>query len=285
MNIFWSSGKLLLCGEYWVLHGASALAVPTRLGQRLTYLATDQPLHWTAVDRHGQAWLDASAMFDPHVESLLQAARSLGGQVPDTGLVRTELEFDRSWGWGSSSSLTDLVAQWTGVPALDLHFATSRGSGFDVACARATSALTYHKTGPDQGEWSAAAAAHWPTEHFALVYLGQKQDSQKEVQRGRREPLQAELDAIGDLSRAMAEAREVKQWMKLIEEAEARTAAWTGLPRIQERFTGVRATLKSLGAWGGDFVLAVAEDPSAFAYFAEHGFLCMKWSDCVPPLP
>jgi mevalonate kinase len=285
MNTFWSSGKLLLCGEYWVLHGASALAVPTRLGQRLTYRATDQPLHWTAVDRHGQAWLDASAVSDPHVESLLQAARSLGGQVPYTGLVRTELEFDRSWGWGSSSSLTDLVAQWTGVPALDLHFATSRGSGFDVACARATSALTYRKIGPSKGEWSAAAAAHWPTEHFALVYLGQKQDSQKEVQRGRREPLQAELDAISDLSRAMAEAQKVTEWMQLIEEAEARTAAWTGLPRIQERFTGVRATLKSLGAWGGDFVLAVAEDPSAFAYFAEHGYLCMKWSDCVPPLP
>jgi mevalonate kinase len=285
MNTFWSSGKLLLCGEYWVLHGASALAVPTRLGQRLTYRATDQPLHWTAEDRHGQAWLDASAFSDPHVESLLQAARSLGGQVPDTGLVRTELEFDRSWGWGSSSSLTDLVAQWTGVPALDLHFATSRGSGFDVACARATSALTYRKIGPSKGEWSAAAAAHWPTEHFALVYLGQKQDSQKEVQRGRREPLQAELDAISDLSRAMAKAQNVTEWMQLIEEAEARTAAWTGLPRIQERFTGVRATLKSLGAWGGDFVLAVAEDPSAFAYFAEHGYLCMKWSDCVPPLP
>ncbi len=285
MNTFWSSGKLLLCGEYWVLHGASALAVPTRLGQRLTYRATDQPLHWTAEDRHGQAWLDASAFSDPHVESLLQAARSLGGQVPYTGLVRTELEFDRSWGWGSSSSLTDLVAQWTGVPALDLHFATSRGSGFDVACARATSALTYRKIGPSKGEWSAAAAAHWPTEHFALVYLGQKQDSQKEVQRGRREPLQAELDAISDLSRAMAKAQNVTEWMQLIEEAEARTAAWTGLPRIQERFTGVRATLKSLGAWGGDFVLAVAEDPSAFAYFAEHGYLCMKWSDCVPPLP
>lgn len=285
MSTFWSSGKLLLCGEYWVLHGASALAVPTRLGQRLTYRATDQPLHWTAVDRHGQAWLDASAVSDPHVVSLLLAARSLGGQVPDTGLVRTELEFERSWGWGSSSSLTDLVAQWTGVPALDLHFATSRGSGFDVACARATSALTYRKTGPAQGEWHTAAAAHWPTEHFALVYLGQKKDSQKEVQRGRREPLQAELDAISDLSRAMAEAQKVTEWMQLIEEAEARTAAWTGHSRIQERFTGIRAKLKSLGAWGGDFVLAVAEDPSEFAYFAEYGNLCMKWSDCVPPLP
>jgi mevalonate kinase len=285
MSSFWSSGKLLLSGEYWVLHGATALAVPTLLGQRLTYTPHERPLHWTALDRHRKPWLDAAAAEDPHVASLLRAAKSLGGQVPTTGSVRTELEFDRAWGWGSSSSLTDLVAQWTGVPALDLHFATSQGSGFDVACARATSALTYRKTGPARAEWSAVAAAHWPVEHFALVYLGQKQDSQKEVRRSRREPLPAERDAISALSLAMAEAREAAHWSALIEEAEARTAEWTGLPRVQERFGGVRATLKSLGAWGGDFVLAVAEDPSAFAYFAEHGYLCMKWSDCVPPLP
>jgi mevalonate kinase len=285
MSTFWSSGKLLLCGEYWVLHGATALAVPTQLGQRLTYTPNDQPLQWSAWDRQGAPWLDAPAAEDPHVSQLLRAAASLGGQVPTTGSVRTELEFDRSWGWGSSSSLTDLVAQWTGVSALDLHFATSQGSGFDVACARATSALTYRKTGPAQAEWSAVTAAHWPVEHFALVYLGQKQDSQKEVRRNRREPLPAEMDAISALSRELAEARAASRWAELIEEAEARTAAWTGLPRVQERFRGVRATLKSLGAWGGDFALAVAEDPSAFAYFAEHGYLCLKWSDCVPPLP
>jgi mevalonate kinase len=285
MNSFWSSGKLLLCGEYWVLHGATALAVPTVLGQGLEFTESNEPLHWTAYDRTGTAWLDVPAFQDPHVGALLRAALDLGGRVPPSGHAVTHLEFDRNWGWGSSSSLTDLMAQWTGVDPMQLHFATSSGSGFDVACARARTAIAYHKTGQKTAAWSAVSAAHWPVDHFALVYLGAKQDSQLEVQRTRPNPSEAELEAMSAVSRSLAAASEVGTWIDGIREAEARTSRWIGQPKIQDRFPNVGATLKSLGAWGGDFALAVAEDPGELAYFTEHGYLCLKWSDCVPPLP
>ena len=280
-----SSGKLLLSGEYWVLHGATALAVPTLLGQSLAYSDATHSLRWTALDRSGTPWLDVPAQHDPQVASLLRAAEALGGTVPATGHATTRLEFDRDWGWGSSSSLTDLIAQWTGVDALELHFATSSGSGFDVACARARTAISYQKVGERSAQWTEVRATHWPTAHFALVYLGAKQDSQKEVRAPRPEPQKADLDAISAISQELTAAATVGRWIELIEEAEVRTSRWIGQPRVQDRFTGVRATLKSLGAWGGDFVLAVAEDPAEFAYFVEHGYLCLKWSDCVPPLP
>lgn len=285
MSGFRSSGKLLLSGEYWVLHGATALAVPTVLGQTLTYRESPEDLRWTAMDRSGAVWLDVRAHEDPHVASLLHAASQLGGTVPATGQVTTRLEFARDWGWGSSSSLTDLVAQWTGVDALKLHFATSSGSGFDVACARARTAISYQKVGEHSAQWTEVRATHWPTEHFALVYLGAKQDSQKEVRVPRPEPQKSDLEAISGISQELAAAATVGRWIELIDEAEVRTSRWIGRPRVQARFEGVRATLKSLGAWGGDFVLAVAEDPEEFAYFVEHGYLCLKWSDCVPPLP
>jgi hypothetical protein len=197
------------------------------------------------------------------------------------GRVTTQLEFNRNWGWGSSSSLIDLIAQWTGLDPMELHFETSEGSGFDVACARAGGAIAYQKTGPRSAIWNSVASAHWPHEHFGLVYLGGKQDSQREVTKIRREPLASELDAISALSRHLASSKDAEAWSRAIDELEDRTASWLRMERVQNRFPGVRATIKSLGAWGGDFALAVAQDPEDLKYFPLNGHLLLKWSDCV----
>ena len=164
---------------------------------------------------------------------------------------------------------------------MELHFETSEGSGFDVACARAGGAIVYQKTGPRSAVWNNIASAHWPHEHFGLVYLGGKQDSQLEVAKIRREPLASELDAISALSRHLASSKDAEAWSRAIDELEDRTASWLGMERVQKRFPGVRATIKSLGAWGGDFALAVAQDPEDLAYFSLNGHLFLKWSDCV----
>jgi mevalonate kinase len=281
MNRAWSAGKLLLSGEYWVLHGAESLSVPTLKGQSLEFQNSEGVLHWTARDNHGHVWLDTEARRDPHLITLLDAALVLGGTVPDKGSVTTRLEFDRSWGWGSSSTLTDLIAQWTGVDAMALHFATSKGSGFDVASARADGPIMYRKTGDASAEWQPVASSHWPIAHLGLVYLGAKQDSQLEVAKVRRTPLRSELDTMSQLSHALAAGRSVEEWSAVADELEARTAEWIGAPRVQERFPHAPATLKSLGAWGGDFALAICPNPDDLAYFSQKGFLTLPWSDCV----
>lgn len=281
MNSWWSAGKLLLSGEYWVLHGAEALAIPTQKGQSLTYTESVDPLRWTAFDVHNQAWLDVDAHHDRYLSGLLNAARSLGGHVPSCGRVETHLEFERTWGWGSSSTVTDLIAQWTGVDALALHFATSQGSGFDVASARANGALLYQKTGPAKATWHRVESAHWPSTHLALVYLGAKQDSQREIAKTRREPSSSELDRVSALSRELSRASDVGDWIRVVTELEIRTAEWLGIARVQDRFEGSPAVLKSLGAWGGDFALAIAPKPEDLAYFSKRGFLTLPWSDCV----
>ncbi|MDP4773990.1 MAG: hypothetical protein NWR89_04210 [Schleiferiaceae bacterium] len=281
MSRFRSSGKLLLSGEYWVLHGAEALAIATKKGQTLHYEEADCELHWVAKDHEGSVWMDCAANQDPYLARILSAAQKLNGNLPHRGRVSTQLEFNRNWGWGSSSSLIDLIAQWTGLDPMELHFETSEGSGFDVACARAGGAIAYQKTGPRSAVWNNVASAHWPHEHFGLVYLGGKQDSQREVAKIRREPLASELDAISALSRHLASSSNAETWMQGIDELEDRTASWLQMERVQKRFPGVRATIKSLGAWGGDFALAVAQDPEDLAYFSSKGHLFLKWSDCV----
>jgi mevalonate kinase len=48
---FYSNGKLLITGEYLVLDGAKALALPTKFGQNLTVEeGANQEISWTSHD-------------------------------------------------------------------------------------------------------------------------------------------------------------------------------------------------------------------------------------------
>ena len=54
---FYSKGKLLLTGEYLVLDGAKALALPTKKGQSLLVEKNNSGLlSWTSFDCHKQVW-------------------------------------------------------------------------------------------------------------------------------------------------------------------------------------------------------------------------------------
>ncbi len=56
---FYSNGKLLITGEYLVLDGANAFALPTKFGQKLIVeKGTKQEIKWTSYDADGSIWLD-----------------------------------------------------------------------------------------------------------------------------------------------------------------------------------------------------------------------------------
>jgi mevalonate kinase len=61
---FYSNGKLLLTGEYTVLDGATALALPTKQGQYLDVEPTKRETFlWTALDANGTVWLEEELSF------------------------------------------------------------------------------------------------------------------------------------------------------------------------------------------------------------------------------
>ena len=57
---YYSNGKLLLTGEYVVLDGATALAVPTKFGQDLIIKSIQEPeLIWGSFTNTGECWFEA----------------------------------------------------------------------------------------------------------------------------------------------------------------------------------------------------------------------------------
>ena len=161
---FFGYGKILLSGEYFVLNGADALALPTQAGQSLSvkYEQSFNPvLSWRAYDSNGELWFEADFEFwkfdilSPNKsdqkasisQKLLRQARIQNKHFlrdEQNVYVETKLGFPKDWGLGSSSSLIYNLAQWAYISPFELLFETSKGSGYDVACAQSSGAILYN---------------------------------------------------------------------------------------------------------------------------------------------
>ena len=153
-----SHGKFLLTGEYLVLKGALALALPLKLGQTLTVeTIPETSLQWNAHKPDGP-WFSVSLnpenleIIDcddqPKAEKLSQILKSVkqlnpkafeGNDIKFT----TRLDFDPNWGFGSSSTLIANLARWANVNPYELLKLTFGGSGYDIACATAEGPIYY----------------------------------------------------------------------------------------------------------------------------------------------
>ena len=62
---FYSNGKLLITGEYLVLNGAKALALPTKFGQSLEVSSIEEKkIIWTSLDFDKSIWFETELTFE-----------------------------------------------------------------------------------------------------------------------------------------------------------------------------------------------------------------------------
>jgi len=287
---FYAHGKLLLTGEYVVLDGALALGLPTRLGQHLdVHLdpAADL-LHWQSLQPDGSCWLEVTLRVDDllvvnssdaaaarRLQEVLREARRLAGDrfLFSGGQVRTRLEFDRHWGLGSSSTLLAMVAEWAKIDMYQLAAATFGGSGYDLACARANGAVLYQKRG--QQGYALHLPFHPPfSDQLYLVYSGSKQNSREGIRHYREQKQPPPVEAISTLTLELAHTTSFTRFCTLIEQHEALISRAVGMPPVgKNRFAQAPGIVKSLGAWGGDFLLCASAAPAreVHAYFENKG--------------
>lgn len=286
---FYSHGKLLLTGEYTVLQGAQALALPTKQGQSLTVTASEEnALHWKSYASNGSCWFEAVLELDhfsiiqsstPEIamrlSSILKAVRQQNQDFCRQGTtVTTQLEFDLQWGLGSSSTLLANLSQWAGVDPYQLLKISLGGSGYDIACAQASQALLYQWV---EGTPIVESTPFGPPfkEELYFVYLNQKQDSQKEVAAYQKKaPDPALIASISGLTQELVLCETLTSFMAILHEHENLMADHLNRVRIQEeRFSDFKGCVKSLGAWGGDFVMACGGSPT---YFKNKGYSVIR---------
>lgn len=190
--------------------------------------------------------------------------------------VVTQLEFPRNWGLGSSSTLYQLVAQWADVNALILYFKIERGSGYDVACSGAAEPIIYFSNDEE--------VSYTPIEfnpefknNLYFVHLNQKKDSSigiKEYLKAVKKKKEF-VSASSEIAEAMAEANTLKTFASLMDKHEDLVAHHTGFTKVKdEKFSDYDGSIKSLGAWGGDFILATStkSEKDTKDYFNTKGY-------------
>ncbi|MDC1283971.1 MAG: GYDIA family GHMP kinase [Saprospiraceae bacterium] len=288
---YYAHGKLLLTGEYAVLDGALALALPTKKGQKMTVKNTrGSDLIWESLTPEGKSWFNADfAILDfksnktTNLETSLLLMKIFKGAINLNSeflskwngfKVETQLEFPQNWGLGSSSTLIHLVAQWADVNPLELYYKVFSGSGFDVACAGADGPITFFSNDEEIGYTSINWAPSF-TKNIYFVHLNEKADSQIAVKdyfkkAKKRKQLAADIDAI---TKEMVNVSSLSKFEELIDKHESILSKSLDLPTIkEERFSDFQGCVKSLGAWGGDFALVTGSKESDLReYFTEKG--------------
>ena len=282
-SLYTAHGKLLLTGEYAVMDGALALALPTQLGQSMSVRPTDKKeVFFRSLTSEGRVWFE-QVLFQgiqhpiaQPLEQLLQEAQRLNPSfLSEQGAwVETQLEFPQYWGLGSSSTLITMIAQWAEVDPYQLLKASFGGSGYDIACAEANSPILYHLQEGTPRSYPIYYKPAFASQLF-FVYLNQKQNSREGIAlyRAIKKKKDALIQQITTLTENIYRTTTIDEFCLLIEAHEALLATYLQLPTVKERlFKDFQGTLKSLGAWGGDFILAIGEPLYIQEYFTSRGF-------------
>ncbi|WP_299553845.1 GYDIA family GHMP kinase [Seonamhaeicola sp.] len=297
---FYSNGKLLLTGEYVVLDGALSLAIPTKFGQSLQIESVDKPiLHWKSLDENGTVWfegafelsnngtlkqdfdkLSLTTQFEDVARRLFQIFNAVKQLNPDFLNVEkgyritTAIDFPRNWGLGTSSTLINNIAQWANVDAFKLLERTFGGSGYDIACAQNDTPITYQI---ENGSPLINQVAFDPPfkEQLYFVHLNKKQNSREGIAHYKaqnKDHIQDIISEVNIITLKMIACDALEAFEVLVDRHENIIAKVTNQTPVKLLlFNDFNGSIKSLGAWGGDFVLVTSkENPTA--YFRDRGF-------------
>lgn len=291
METFYSNGKLLITGEYLVLDGAKALALPTTFGQSLSVNPIDEPLIiWESLSDNNSIWFETrfgydsdnklinedAGDFEKRLHDILKTAQRFKPEFLSHRKgykVRTRLDFPLEWGLGSSSSLINNIASWAKIDAYDLLEETFGGSGYDIACAQNNYPLIYQLT-PEGRSVNQVSFQPEFKEHLYFVYLNKKQDSREAIKEYNQAAVsdRAIISEIDALTEAVIDCGTLSDFCKLIDKHEAiMSHCLNKVPVKKSLFPDFNGSIKSLGAWGGDFILA-ASQVNPVAYFKEKGY-------------
>ena len=295
---YYSNGKLLVTGEYTVLDGALSLALPTKYGQSLNISSIEgDNMVWKSYTQTAEIWFETTLELDDIKQyvpasktgnttseasvketllRILNAAYHLNSNFLNNTkglLVETHLNFPRDWGLGSSSTLINNIAQWAQVDAFKLLWDSFSGSGYDIACAQHKTPILYHlkKDIPVVEELSFDPPFK---NQVYFIHLNQKQNSREGIAQYRQKEFDILhlISAVNQITKSILKCQELEEFNSLIDEHERLIADNLQMETVKEKlFPDFPGSIKSLGAWGGDFILATGTKET-ISYFNKKGF-------------
>jgi len=297
---FYSNGKLFILGEYYVLEGAKVFALPTKFGQYLSvFPLKTKTLSWKSYDADGSVWyndeiavsdiISNNQSSDDKVRNtlidILHQAHLMNPSILENNgfLVETKLTFLRNWGLGTSSTLINNIAQWFQIDAFKLLQKSFGGSGFDIACAQNNTPVTYQVVNSEPVVEQVNFNPSFKDQIY-FVYLNKKRDSKDAIAnfRKKQKNLSEEIKQVSQMTNELLEIQDLKIFMAFFKTYEQNLGEILETPTIQkELFPDFNGLVKSLGGWGGDFVM-VASVHNPTEYFKNKGYnIIIPYNDMI----
>jgi mevalonate kinase len=294
MTDFKSNGKILLTSEYVVLDGVDCIALPTKLGQTLSVTENNSKcINWTSYDYNNNIWfkdkytissknkIEYSSKKNNISETLLKILKALvklnSGKINNKigyDFV-SKLSFSKDWGLGTSSTLINNLANWAKVDSYELLKLTFGGSGYDIACAGAENPIHFNNY---NNKISISNSKFDPIykESIFFIYLGNKQNSRdgiKDYKSKKNKLTQDIIEQFKSINEKIVKTDELKEFEQCLTMHELLISKLIDIEPIKDRLFKDydQGVVKSLGAWGGDFVL-VTGSKTAMNYFLNKGY-------------
>lgn len=277
-----------------MLDGAESLALPTKFGQNLVISnSIENNLFWESIDNNDTVWftcklvlpslqiMDASVNENQidiakKLQFILKEAQKLNPNflVNNTGIhIKTKLTFDRNWGLGTSSTLINNVADWANVNAFKLQFNTFGGSAYDIACAKNDTSIIYQLKNREPIIKVVNFNPKFKNQLY-FVYLNKKKNSRVAI-KNYQKLLSDKTEFIKNISlitNNILNTNSISEFEKLMQEHENIISKAINIKPIkQQLFKDYFGSIKSLGAWEGDFVLVTGNKDTP-KYFKEKGY-------------
>jgi len=287
MKSFYSNGKILITSEYLVLAGAKAFAIPCKKGQYLKFKNLEnKTLSWKSYDHDDTLWFEAifelpnldiiktsEILVAKRLKALLNLANKENPNfLLEGGEVKTFLEFNKNWGLGSSSTLISNIASWAKVNPYQLGKKSFGGSGYDIACSNANGPIIYTKKGLNPRIENVNFSPLFVDQLF-FIYLNKKIDTKKAIRNFNHNSISNSIiRKINTITDKIIASDTLDKFEYNLNQHEIILSRILQKMTVKEKFfSDFKGCVKSLGAWGGDFILATG-DKSTKKYFLDKGF-------------
>lgn len=299
MGDIFSPGKLMLTSEYFAMDGALVLAVPTKLGQEFSF----EEIHdekslivWEAYHQN-KLWLKAvidyqnwqiletnipsGAEFILKTLKNVQLLSTITFKNNFTYHLKTNLQFPADYGLGSSSTLMTNLAEWAEIDPFYLNKISLGGSGYDIAVAKEKSAVLYQSVPEIKYEKVNFNPSF--KDELIFIHLNQKQDSREGINFYKSKTRsQKRVDEFSDLTRNILLCNELENFSELMLIHEQKISDFLEIPTVKAKFfADCPVFVKSLGAWGGDFVMSAKFDGFKDYFWGKGFHTIFEWSEII----
>ena len=182
------------------------------------------------------------------------------------------MDFNRSWGLGSSAILINNLSNYFGLDPFEVSKNVTNSSGADIASTKISKPIIFSIN--DKKPYYKEVHFNPPfSKNLLFVYLNKKQSSEKEVEKFKKIRIEDdEIRTISEITNQILKCKKIDDFNYLIEKHESIISNKIKKETVKNLlFKDFNGSVKSLGAWGGDFVLACGQN-NLKNYFKKKGF-------------